>query len=166
MLAVMYTWTTYGTWLRGDDRGWVDRGITWPANPQLNLQDRKRLKYEPWLFEESQLLVVGRMIGRSLISRLSLSIYALTVQSWHVHVLTSAPDENWSKTVKCGKDAVRWGLRPGRPIWTDGFDKRFCIDEQTVHNRIEYINRHNVANGWNECPWDFITLTDWFVSPR
>jgi hypothetical protein len=25
-LAFFLTWTTYGTWLPGDERGWVDRG--------------------------------------------------------------------------------------------------------------------------------------------
>ena len=33
--GVMVTMTTYGTWLRGDARGWVEDGRTYPANPAL-----------------------------------------------------------------------------------------------------------------------------------
>ncbi len=34
-LAILFTLTTYGTWLRGDARGWVDRGVVYPADPPL-----------------------------------------------------------------------------------------------------------------------------------
>ena len=156
MLAVMYTWTTYGTWLRGDDRGWVENGITYPPSYQIEQHDRALLKHEPWFFDETQFLKIGNLVGRSLIDRRKLSIYALAVQSWHLHIVTSVIDHNWSATVKCAKDAVRWGLRPGRPIWTDGFDKRFCFDDKSMWNRIEYVQRHNVALGWKADPWDFL----------
>ncbi len=39
--AIMFTMTTYGTWLRGDRRGWVDDGIVFPADPDLNVADRQ-----------------------------------------------------------------------------------------------------------------------------
>jgi hypothetical protein len=32
-LAIMFTLSTYGTWLRGDARGWVDDGIIFPPIP-------------------------------------------------------------------------------------------------------------------------------------
>jgi len=32
-LAIMVTSTTYGTWLRGDKRGWVDDGRILPSLP-------------------------------------------------------------------------------------------------------------------------------------
>jgi len=49
-------------------------------------------------------------------------------------------------------DAVRYGLRPGRPIWTEGYDKRFCFDEMTLANRVRYVLRHNEAMGWGMVP--------------
>ena len=33
-LAYYLTWTTYGTWLPGDERGWVWRGKVSAARPQ------------------------------------------------------------------------------------------------------------------------------------
>jgi hypothetical protein len=44
-LATMLTMTTYGTWLRGDNRGWVDDGKILPAAPFLEDADRVRMKH-------------------------------------------------------------------------------------------------------------------------
>ena len=55
-LAIMLTMTTYGTWLRGDRRGWVDEGRILPPDPELESADRARLKHEPFLFAPGALL--------------------------------------------------------------------------------------------------------------
>ena len=152
----MFTMTTYGTWLRGDMRGWVDQGRVLPPNPPLEAADRRRMKYPLFLFSEQDLPKVGGWIGQSLRERLDLRILAMTVQTWHVHLVIAATEHPKSKIVKCAKDAVRWGLRPGQPIWTDGYDKRFSFDDDSVRNRMEYVERHNVASGLPPKPWDFI----------
>jgi hypothetical protein len=95
---------------------------------------------------------VGAMIGRSLRERLGLRVLALTVQTWHVHVVVAATQHLVEQIVKCAKDAARWELRLGRPIWSDGFDKRFCFDEESVYNRIEYVERHNLRIGFPAKP--------------
>lgn len=156
MRAVMYTFTTYGTWLRGDRRGWVDDCEVFPPNPALEAADRKRMKHAPFLFSTDRLLDDGRMIGESLIERLSLHVYAMAVRTWHVHFVTSVPIVEHADVAKCGKDAVRWGLQPGRPIWTDGYDKRFCFDDRVALNRIHYLERHNSELELPAKPYDFI----------
>ena len=40
-LAILVTMTTYGTWLRGDRRGWVDDGEILPPKPLLEAADRE-----------------------------------------------------------------------------------------------------------------------------
>ncbi len=156
LLGTLYTFTTYGTWLRGDQRGWVDNGIVLPPSPQLEAADRSRMKHVPFLFSTDDLLRIGDMIGQSLTTRIQQHIYALTVNTWHVHIVT-APSANDPPTIaKCAKEAVRYGLRPGRPIWTDDYDKRYCFDESSLSNRIAYVERHNIANGWPARPWSFI----------
>ncbi|MCC6123571.1 MAG: hypothetical protein IT426_01275 [Pirellulales bacterium] len=157
-LAIMFTMTTYGTWLRGDKRGWIDKGRLLPPNPELEDADRKRLKHPVFLFDPEQYRNVGRWIGHSFKERLDLSIFSLSVQSWHVHLLTAASEYPIEKIVKCAKDSVRWGLRPGRPIWTEHYDKRFCFDEESIWNRIEYVERHNTEIGLPAKPWDFIEM--------
>jgi hypothetical protein len=73
-LATMITSTTYGTWLRGDRRGWVDDGRILPALPWLEANDRTRMKHEPYLFDEHRLLDIGKMIGNSLVERHNLKM--------------------------------------------------------------------------------------------
>ena len=155
-LAILITMTTYGAWLRGDRRGWVDQGVVFPCRPVLEAADRERMKHAVFLFDPAQFLPIGEMIGRSLRERLGLRLFALTVQAWHVHMVVVATEHDIERIVKCAKDAVRWGLRPGRPIWGDGYDKRFCFDEKSVHHRIEYVERHNLQIGFAAKPWAFI----------
>ena len=84
------------------------------------------------------------------------SIVAMAVRTWHVHTVIAATEHRLPKVVKCAKDAARWELRPGRPIWTAGYDKRFCFDEASVRRRIAYVERHNTEIGLPARPWDFI----------
>src|SRR5687767_7689735 len=120
-LAIMFTTTTYGTWLRRDARGWVDDGIVFPSNPQIEELDRRRLKHAPYYFDRNIRLDGGRYMGESLRERLGLSIYAMCVQSWHTHFVVGATMHDVSVIAKCAKDAVRWGLRIDRPIWATDY---------------------------------------------
>jgi hypothetical protein len=156
-LAIMVTMTTYGTWLRGDRRGWVDDGVIMPPDPALEQRDMDRMRHPPFRFDCARLLDVGAMIGESLIQRVDATILALTVQTWHVHFVVAANMYDVGAVVKCAKDAARYGLRPNRPVWTDGFDKRFCFAMDVVCGRVRYVEKHNEAMGWNARPWTFIT---------
>jgi hypothetical protein len=162
-LAIMITSTTYGTWLRGDKRGWVDDGQLMPPDPELEAADRGRLKHPPFLFDRSQLLHVGGIIGQSLVTRLDVPVLALHVGTWHFHVVVGVQPDDVAAVVKCAKDAVRFKLLPSRPIWTADYDKRFCFDRKSVQSRVRYVERHNEEMGWGPRPWEFITpLSDYF----
>ena len=154
--AIMITMTNYGTWLRGDRRGWVDDGRVLPPCPKLEAADAARLKHTPYYFDEDRLTDIGQMIGDSLTTRKQVRLLALTVATWHTHLVIGATRHDLGDVVKCAKDAVRYGLRPGRPIWTAHYDKRFCFDERSVANRIRYVERHNEARGWQAKPWTFV----------
>lgn len=160
--AILLTSTTYGAWMRGDRRGWVDDGVICPPDPEVEAADRARMKHPPFRFDRANLLDVGVMIGESLVSRLNLTLLAMTVQTWHVHVVIPATPHDVSDVVKCLKDAVRYGLRIGQPIWTDGFDTRFCFDDITAANRVLYVLRHNEAMGWGLIP----TMWARFINAR
>jgi hypothetical protein len=79
---------------------------------------------------------------------------------WHAHLIIGSTHYDISKVVKCAKDAVRYGLHAGRPIWTEGYDKRFCYDARAVLARIRYVERHNESLGLPAAPWPFITQFD------
>ncbi|MAT70531.1 MAG: hypothetical protein CMJ58_13520 [Planctomycetaceae bacterium] len=145
-LGIMITATTYGTWLRGDRRGWVDEGRILPAAPPLEAYDRARMKHEPFTFRREDLLAVERAIAESLVTRKSAVILALHVGTWHMHAVVGATQHAIADIVKCAKDAARYALHPDRPIWTAGYDKRFCFDERALIARINYVNNHRPAH--------------------
>jgi hypothetical protein len=155
-LGIMITATTYGTWLRGDRRGWIDDGRLMPPCPGLEAADRLRMPHPPFLFARDQLHEVGAVIGRSLTARLATPIFALHTGVWHFHLVVGAQPDEVPRIAKCAKDAVRFHLRPSRPIWTAGYDKRFCFDEPSLRRRIRYVERHNEALGLPLQPWLFI----------
>jgi hypothetical protein len=157
ILGTMVTMTTYGTWLRGDQRGWVDDGVILPASPVLEANDLERLAHPPFFFDVARLFEVGDFIGRSLVDRAQQRVYALAVQTWHVHFLVGPTSMAIADVVKCAKDAARYGLRPGRPIWTEGYDKRFCTEESSLQHRIAYVERHNTELGFPPRPWTFLS---------
>ena len=155
-LAVMLTMTTYGTWLRGDARGWVEDGVVFPPAPEIEAVDRLRMKHPVYLMPAESWLQIGEWVGRSLRQRCEATVLALFVGTWHVHAVVGANRFPVAAMAKCAKDAVRWGLRAGRPIWGEGYDKRYCYDARSVLSRIQYVERHNLALGRPAQPWPFI----------
>jgi len=105
------------------------------------------------------LFAIGASIGEAMIERQQHTFLAMTVQTWHVHVLLAATSHGVGDVVKCMKDAARYHLRLGRPIWTAGYDKRFCFTEAAIQTRRTYIEAHNTRMGWPATPWDFIRAT-------
>jgi len=156
-LGVMITCTTYGMWLRGDRRGWVDDGKILPANPDLHDQDRKRMAHPPWTINEAQCNAAGALICQSLHERMGVPVYALAVESWHLHAVVHPQTNGIGAIVKCIKDAARHGLQLGRPIWATGYDKRWCFDEKSLQSRIAYVERHNIRGGHPAKRWPGIT---------
>ncbi len=165
----MLTCTTYGSWLRGDKRGWVDDGKILPADAQLEVRDRQRMKHSAWVFNDVQQIVAGVCICKSLRERMNVGVWALAIESWHVHVVLDWGDMHAvGRVVKCMKDAVRYGLKNvgghagdhvggGRPIWTTGYDKRWCFDAVTLRHRVAYVQRHNLQRGFTAHRFDGVT---------
>ncbi|MEM6394324.1 MAG: hypothetical protein AAF797_16280 [Planctomycetota bacterium] len=153
-LGVMVTCTTYGMWLRGDRRGWVDDGRILPADADLEDRDRGAMKHRPWTFSHAQCLAAGALICESLRERLGMRVWALAVESWHLHAVVDLRHHDIGAVVKCMKDAVRYGLKPGRPIWATKYDKRWCFDTKALRGRIAYVERHNTRHGFAARRWD------------
>jgi hypothetical protein len=154
-LGIMLTFTTYGTWLRGDARGWVADGLVYPPEPRLEDMDRQRLRYPPFRFSPEQRHQAGNAIGRT-VAAMGGSVYALTVGSWHAHVVVGYVNVPLAEIVKLVKEGVRIDMGYRRAIWSDGYDKRFCFDRRSLLARVEYVRRHNLQDGLPGEPWAFI----------
>jgi REP element-mobilizing transposase RayT len=148
-IAFFLTWTTYGSWLPGDDRGWVDPyGHFRPAEPLRAASVRRRMVGQPVSFDVDQRAAVENAIEAHC-QRRGWHLHAVQCRSQHVHVVVSAadyaPDEvmaqlkSWCtrrlKTSGRGLDIV--GGR--RTWWTEGGSKRRIFHEGDLASVVAYV---------------------------
>ena len=140
-LGYLTTWTTYGTWLQGDKRGYVKNGKIYPqskglreTNKQSKLQDAVKLSKVQQQTVREAIIQEAELQGQR--------IYALVVQPTHVHMVAAYIHQPICKIVAYYKKAARLALKAvghsGR-LWTRGYDKRFCFDRATLQQRIKYV---------------------------
>jgi ATP-dependent DNA helicase RecG len=145
-----YIFTTYGTWLHGDERGSINRkGKTHrqkhlQPDPLLEAANRRRLKYEPITLDDAQRQCVDAAI-RSDCGLRDRDVRALNVRTTHVHAVIAAADShervlNDIKTwaTRALRDA---GLVGNRPVWASGGYQQACASPEAVGNAIDYV-RH------------------------
>jgi len=144
MLGYMLTWTTYGTWLQGDDRGYVSNGKILNANPALRTANAQRLKNPITFLTREQFEVVHKAILDEA-KILGQEILAAAACSDHVHLVAKVVGYSMEEVVRHYKNAARIALQSNGfvgKLWTKGFDKRFCFTEQDLQSRIVYVKKH------------------------
>jgi REP element-mobilizing transposase RayT len=142
-LGYLLTWTTYGTWLQGDENGYVKDGVTLGANTPLANANTQELKKDPIILTRNQRKIIENAI-RIKADEIGQKIYAIAVSSNHVHIVADYTTKDLGLIVRyykmAGQKAMRDAGFAGR-LWTKGFDKRFCFDEQSLRRRINYVNK-------------------------
>jgi hypothetical protein len=89
-LAYHLTWTAYGTWLPGDNRGWVDGdqpGIR-PADPDVHRRSQHRLADDPVEFDDAQRQLIEQTLQDHARIR-GWTMHAQNVRSNHVHLIVT-----------------------------------------------------------------------------
>jgi REP element-mobilizing transposase RayT len=141
----MVTWTTYGSWLQGDEREFVKDGRILPPDSNLTESNLHNLKQPPVSLTGIQKQIVKQAIMEKSL-RLRQKILALSVRTNHVHFVVAYDGTPIENTVRHYKNVALVALRKigfsGR-VWSTGFNKGFCFDERSLQNRINYVNRHN-----------------------
>ena len=156
--AVLLTWTTYGTWLPGDDRGFVSRvpeeegghilhnapGEPYDADDQqVRNQALRRMEGEPVRITGDQARALLASIAGSA-ERHGIELLAVTVMPDHVHVLcqTDRPGGELHKLFKGAASRVlneRFSL-PGAPRWfTRRGSTRFIKKGSDLTAAVEYV---------------------------
>lgn len=144
VIGYMLTWTTYGTWLQGDERGYVKDSETFRGNAGLLRANLESQKGNTVRLDGAQKEIVRCAICEEA-RRLGQRIFALAVWSNHVHLVADNIDEAVGTVAGRYKRAARWALkREGfeENVWTKGYDKRFCFDDEELRGRIEYVEGH------------------------
>jgi len=76
-------------------------------------------------------------------------IYAITVGKNHIHPAVSSNGMDAGVAVSHYKNAARLKMKDDgfiRRLWTRGFSKRYCFDENRLQTVIAYVNNHNKKN--------------------
>jgi len=139
------TWTTYGSWLPGDERRYVVNGEILQGDPKILERSKKRLKSPAVKINKKEIELVRQTILYKA-REIAHEILALAVCTNHVHLAARADDKLIEDIVGRYKSITTRALwqhgRTGR-IWTKGYDKRFCFSEEELKQKIQYIKKHN-----------------------
>jgi REP element-mobilizing transposase RayT len=156
-LAFFLTWTTYGTWLPGDQRGWVSKpGIFQPPDPNLEASARKQLTETPITLDPEQRALVEDTIKAHCQIR-GWHLHAVNGRTNHVHAVVTAPKRGpekvmdqfkaWctrrlkeldqSRNLRSSKKETTRMVR--QKWWTQRGSKRRLFDEKSLELAIQYV---------------------------
>jgi hypothetical protein len=148
-LAYFVSFRTFGTWLRGDPRGWVDRqhhgpdSPYRPGSPEVWEQERRRLRQPAAKLDARSAAVVTTTI-RETCGRRGWTLHALNVRTIHVHTVVAAacgPEVVMGAFKACSSLALRRAglLAAGRVLWSRHGSTRYLWSEVAVEAACEYV---------------------------
>ena len=143
-ITYFITWTTYGTWLPGDPRGWrKKRQGDRPPQPRLESWCRDRMTECEVVLNETQRRKV-EIVCREHATIRRWVLHAINARSNHVHLAVSADKgpkvvrdqfkANATRVLRQEPHAIRKDK-----IWTQGGDCEIVDGEEELERVIEYI---------------------------
>lgn len=146
----LLTWSTYGTWLHGDERGSVDRAtnrygtaLLEPDAP-LRAAMRRVMAHEPVVLSAEMRGVVDRAVRDHAALR-GWRLAALNVRTNHVHAVVLGVDADPSQLVR---EFKTWGTRrlreaglvdADRRVWTAHGSTRYLYETGSVEGAVRYV---------------------------
>ena len=144
VIAYMLTWTTYGTWLQGDRRGWVKNGEIYRPDTALENANLQQMRANQTTLTKEQRLFAAQAIKKEA-NKLNQEIFALAVCNNHIHLVVENINLPIGRVVSHYKHAVRLALQENGfegKLWTQGFDKRYCMNTRELDAKIVYVCKH------------------------
>ena len=145
-IAYFITWTVYGSFLQGDERGWRRRRKgPQLSQPKLAQWRRNRLKYSIRLLNDAQTSVVEQEIERHCEKR-GWKCWTKLVRTNHVHAVVTATGYGGDKVRDQLKANATRGLRKhweafrDRPVWTVLGDWECINTEDDLEAVIQYVS--------------------------
>jgi REP element-mobilizing transposase RayT len=146
----LITFTTYGTWLHGDNRGSVDKehnqyssAFLTPA-PKLQAKEKTSLKNPPFLLEQSQREIVLKTILHVCEFR-EWFAHAVHVRSNHVHIVVSGEEKPEKMMVIFKAYATRAIRENGnggtiiKKYWTRHGSTKYLWTKESLESAIRYV---------------------------
>ena len=151
-MAFFITWTTYGTWLPGDERGWRrwGDGNVQPANGLFVEMAAARMKETAFTLSLKQREIVEKTIARHCEIRHWI-LRAVSARSNHVHVVVTSPGYRPKRVRDQFKAWCTRHLKPFNParerFWTEGGSCRSINIEDDLEAAIQYVNEAQDRKG-------------------
>jgi hypothetical protein len=149
LLLTMVTTTSFGAWLPGDLRGYVENGIVLPSDPFRLEQAMQRMAgRSPVLFTVAQ---QNRLFDtlRAAVEEFHYQLTDVSIESWHLHWMVHHAFDPVATMVGRLKNRMRQALNIGR-IWTEGYYDSRLFEYPAIETRRKYIARHDgcrMSNG-------------------
>lgn len=162
----LITWTTYGTWLPGDRRGFVTRirgadgkpvlhneyGTPYDADmPGLEAYARSIQRHEPVWLTPAQAEQVAEQFRETAAIR-GWRLLAFAVMANHVHIVVEVPADTPAAKLLTDFKAYttrrldrQFGEGKKRIWWTERGSTRWCADDDAVANRVRYVRDQPAA---------------------
>lgn len=156
MPTYFVTFTSYGTWLHGDERGSHDRKGTTERtarlapDPALEAQMRLRMKHAPITLSGSMRKIVRESIAEHCDYR-GWRVLELNVRTNHVHLVVRA-DAAGSRVLNSIKARATRSLREAqlleadRPVWTERGSCRVMKTAEDVASACDYVRNGQGAD--------------------
>jgi REP element-mobilizing transposase RayT len=152
-IAYFSTWTTYGTWLPGDDRGWFRRGRGWQEPNRLRaFEAALRMTEDAITLDTDQRRLVETVIADHCAIR-GWILHAVNCRSNHVHVVVTAAEraievpreqfKSWcTRRLKERERTQRAAAQPTvlrEKWWTEGGWDEYIDDEDELAAVDRYV---------------------------
>jgi len=148
-LACFLTWTTYGSWLPGDERGWVAKpGEFLPPDAHLEQASRSLMTEPPLILDSTQRELVESTIADHCRHR-GWHLHAVACRTNHVHVVVTAPGRAPEDVMDQFKAwctrRLKEPLESSEPRtvranwWTQRGSKRWLNDHESLAIAMEYV---------------------------
>ncbi len=149
----LLTWTTYGSWLPGDDRGWVDRrhptgDLVEKPRPGLMKHAKDLLTETVVILDEAMRTATEQAIRRCC-SEEQWWLHALEVRSNHVHVVVTArgvdPGRVMGRLKARATQALNEAYGRRQHWWTQQGSKRILNSQVNVDAAVRYVHSQDVS---------------------
>lgn len=143
-IGYFLTWVTYGTWLPGDARGWVEYRHGWQLpDPARELEAGAKMTEDACRLSREQRDAVERQIRETCRHR-GWQLHAVDCRSNHVHAVVSAPD---TRPKKIRTDLKAWATRclkqqfkaTRENWWAERGSIRYLYDDDSLESAVLYV---------------------------
>jgi REP element-mobilizing transposase RayT len=148
-LAYFITFTCYGTWMHGDERGSVDSDHNVPGTPVLapdadrSARERAQLNQSPYHLDAPRRQITLQALC-AIARRKQWALHAVHVRSTHIHIILTAngPPERVMNDLKTAASRCLNKAYPaehGRTRWTRHGSTRYLWTEEAVAQKVRYV---------------------------